>query len=81
MALSKAEQRTIRNLIKRLKKQDCGCYHTTTLHGDPTREELDRMNAMGQEVVSRIYLDTWVIGSLEALLRGDPRLAEGLSAP
>jgi hypothetical protein len=76
MALTKTETATIENVIARLKKPNCGCSN-----GPGTREVVFDANVMGIEAVSRLYLDTWIIGALELLVaeKRDPKLAERLS--
>jgi len=70
--MTKQEERTIRNIIARLKKERCGC-------ASPTFD--DEKQANGYEGVARIYVDTWLIGPLECLLpeQRDPKLAERMS--
>jgi hypothetical protein len=78
MALTKAEETTIRNIIARLKEPRAGCAEPFPMAGFPARECL----ASGYEGVSRVYLDVWVIGPLEMLLPGadhDPDLAARVS--
>ena len=78
MALTKTEAATIHNVIKRLKKPNCGCSN-----GIGTEAIVKAVNDEGIEAVSRIYLDTWVIPALELLIgeNRDPKLAEDLSRP
>lgn len=68
MALTKTERETIENIIKRLKKPRAGC-------ADPFPDDSAKAEsqANGYEGVSRIYLDTWIIGPLELLLSDEPR--------
>lgn len=85
--MTKAEIRTIENIIARLKSPNLGCGHMPGIV-----ERIAELNALpsgdergaGQrlEVASRVYLDTWLIGALECLLPGegrDPGLACRLS--
>ncbi len=86
--MTKTEIETIRNIVARLKEQNLGCSHTSgaalqiealntrKVDGQP-REGSERL-----EVASRIYLDMWIIPSLEYLLPGDehdPALALRMS--
>lgn len=77
MALNKSEIRVLQNVIARLKKPNLGCCNQMGL------EELVKLaNENGVEAVSRIYLDTWVIPTLELLLKGgrySVQLAETIS--
>lgn len=81
--MTNQELDTIRNIIARLKKRDCGCSHSFI--GPDNNSELkaavETLNAREIECVSRIYLDTWVIGALERLLpeSHDPKTAVALS--
>jgi len=61
--MTKGELETIRNVIARLEKQNCGCTP-----GFTHEEAVTELNAKGYECPSRLYLDTWVIGALRALL-------------
>jgi hypothetical protein len=74
--MTKAELNTIRNIIARLNKQNCGCSNAANADA-----LVGLANAQNIQCVSRIYLDTWVVGALECLLpeSRDPRLAESLS--
>lgn len=75
--MTKTEQETLRNIVARLKEKNCGC--ATPLGREAAVREA---NEAGYEVVMRLYLDTWVIPSLEYLLPGelhDPKLALRLS--
>lgn len=72
MAMGKTERETIENLIKRLKEPRAGC--ATPFEG--TKNEV---LMPGYEGVSRIYIDTWLIGPLECLLSGDTKLARSMS--
>lgn len=72
--MTKTELETIRNIVARLKQENLGCHHgagakaqidalnTRKVDGKP-REGSERI-----ECASRLYLDTWVIPSLEYLL-------------
>lgn len=86
--MTKTELRTIENIIARLREPNLGCCHASAMQhrvdalntrdsDSKLREGSDR-----QEVASRIYVDTWIIGALECLLPGDGRdtaLAERMS--
>lgn len=63
MAMNKTEIETIRNIIERLKRPNCGCAH-----GPGSEALVAACNGKGIEAPSRLYLDTWVIGALENLL-------------
>lgn len=66
--MTKGEIETIRNIIARLKKPNCGCSN-----GIGLESIVAAANAKGIEAPSRLYLDTWVIGALECLLPGEGR--------
>lgn len=76
---------TIRNIIARLKKRDCGCSHSFIGPDDNNalKASVEMLNERDIECVARIYLDTWVIGALECLLpeSRDPATAVALSRP
>jgi hypothetical protein len=61
--MNKTEIATIKNVITRLKKPNCGCSN-----GMNSGEIVKAANEMGIEAVSRIYLDTWIIPALELLI-------------
>lgn len=65
MAMTKRERNTITNLVKRLKEERLGAGEGYCEFTDPKR--------------SKIYLDSWIIGPMEALLAGDTKLAESMS--
>lgn len=68
MAMGKTEREALELLVKRLKKERLGCgapRHGVTV---PT----------GYEPVLRLYVDTWLVGPLEALLEGDAKLARSM---
>lgn len=71
--MTKGEEKTIRNLIERLQKPDCGCSLPTAFSGAIRQMVALRaeMQSDRVEIVSRIYLDTWVIPSLAMLLPED----------
>jgi len=76
--MNKTEQATIRNIVARLKKPNCGCANSIG-----TEQIVAAANEKGIEAVSRLYLDTWVIPALELLLSGERHnveLARDLSA-
>lgn len=78
MTMTKDEEATIRNVIRRLKEPRCGCAEPFPMDGFPARECL----APGYEGVSRVYLDSWIIPALELLLPGperNPRDARAIS--
>jgi len=71
--MTKNEQIVIQNIIDRLKTENCGCDN-----GAGTEAIVEAANNFGgscgrMEVVSRLYLDSWVIPTLEKLLLGDGR--------
>ena len=75
--MTKAEQQTLRNIIKRLESPNCGCCNDFDL-----AKLVVALNAKKVEAVSRIYLDTWIIPPLKMLLPGEdrnPDLAESMS--
>lgn len=78
--MTKAEIETIQNIIARLREPNLGCAHG---FGDEQRIETLRQSSGSRlEVASRLYVDTWIIPSLEMLLPGkshDPGLARRMS--
>ena len=74
--MTKTELQTIRNIIERLNAPNCGCSH-----GIGSNSIVQAANAKDIQCVSRIYLNTWVVGALTHLLpeSRDPGLAERLS--
>ena len=82
--MTQAEVETIRNIIERLRKPDCGCSH-----GPGLADRLAALNPRGDdttpamriEAVSRVYIDTWLVVALECLLpeSRDTKLAVRLS--
>lgn len=66
--MTKAELQAIEGIIARLKKQNCGCHNAIGTEG-----LVKLANFLDMEVVSRIYLNTWVIPALELLLPGEKR--------
>lgn len=68
------EIETIRNIVARLKSDDLGCAFGPFEDGlrDAIKEHNERVAAglsRGRlEVASRLYLNTWIIPALEALL-------------
>lgn len=86
MAMNRTEVAAIRNVIARLKEANCGCS-PDTIFNNTTREIVRLAETLREphtlEIVSRIYLDTWIIPALELLLPGegrDPELARELAA-
>lgn len=69
--MTKGEAQTIRNLIERLQKRHCGCANGVEFNAaikqmvelSDTLEKYDTTS-----VVSRLYLNTWIIPSLQMLL-------------
>jgi len=91
--MTKTEEAAIRNVIARLKEANCGCSPDTTFNTDVKEivriadsiRERDDIHSVNKvvEIVSRIYLDTWIVPALELLLPGkdrDPELARDLAA-
>jgi len=74
--MTKQEIETIRNIVARLKQQNCGCANP--VGAGPIVAEA---NALGLAVASRLYLNTGVIPSLEMLLpeQRNPDLAVRMS--
>jgi len=76
--MTQAEIETLQNIIKRLREPNLGCSM-----GEPTCSRILALNAslsddprsqgMRLEVASRVYLNTWIIPSLEMLLPGPGR--------
>lgn len=91
MPMTKTERATIENIIRRLKKPNCGCSHmheqriadairAIGMHPEPVEETGNGMEQVA--VVARLYLETWVIPALELMLSdkpGDKNLARDLS--
>lgn len=86
--MTKTEERAIRNVIARLSKPECGCSPDTTFNATTReivrlRDEMpDECGTRRVEIVSRIYLDTWIIPALALLLPGaerNPELAADLA--
>lgn len=84
--MTKQEEQTIRNIIARLEKPNCGAAMSGTFNTDLGKlleiAETLRGNVSHEvEVVSRIYLDTWVLPPLKMLLpeSHNPRLAKSMS--
>lgn len=76
--MTKQEEETIRNLIARLKEPSLGGADGPMHTGGPKTPKPPE----GYELVSRIYVDTWLLGALECLLPGegrDPALAVRMS--
>lgn len=71
MAMTKTERETIENLIKSLKMPRAGCSEPF-----PDVSAKEEKQANGYEGVSRLYLDTWIIGPLELLLSDEPGSSE-----
>ena len=63
MSMNKTEIATIKNVIARLNKPNCGC--SNNMNAD---EVVKAANEMGIEAVSRLYLNTWIIPALELLV-------------
>ena len=88
--MTQTEEAAIRNVILRLKEANCGCSPDTTFNpatreivriADNIREQGDSTRTV--EIVSRLYLDTWIVPALELLLPGNernPELARDLAA-
>jgi hypothetical protein len=64
--MTQNEIRTIRNIIKRLQMADCGC--SNSLVGEEVDKAIETLHEARIEAVSRIYIDTWLVGALECLL-------------
>lgn len=87
--MTKTELRALRNVIRRLREENCGCSPDTTFNA--TTREIVRLadtirggdhGSATVEIVSRIYLDTWIIPALELLLDTpdrNPQLAADLA--
>lgn len=66
--MTKGEIETLKNIILRLQQPNLGCSH------GPGRESLVlEANSQGLHVTSDVYLNTWIISSLEMLLPGPHR--------
>lgn len=79
MSMTKTEVQTIQNLITRLKLPNCGCSLDPWQHAAYLTQ---RGTEADVAIVTRLYLNTWVIPSLEMLLPGEgrnPQLAARLS--
>jgi hypothetical protein len=86
--MTKDETATIENLIARLSEENCGCHPGPGViakieaAGIRTKPDPDKTTATEYAVVSRIYLNTWIIPALQMLLPGadrDPKLARSMS--
>lgn len=66
--MTKGEQQVIRNIITRLEDSNCGS--AVGLHDGQTAidQAVKLLRAEGYEVVSRTYLDTWMIPPLRMIL-------------
>lgn len=71
MAMTKTERAALENLVKRLKKPRAGC-------AQPYRIDDEALTG-DYEAVSRIYIETWLVGPLECLLAGEAKLARDMS--
>jgi hypothetical protein len=82
--MTKTEIQTIRNVIRRLNEPNCGCVLPMDADAAGMVKLLNGAMSAGQDrqCVSRLYLDTWVVGALECLLpeSHDPKLAKRLSS-
>jgi hypothetical protein len=84
MALTKTERATIENIVKRLKKPNCGGSFRQEEQVSKAVQNIGMVpETIGFEdcpnnridqlaLVPRIYLDTWVIPALELMLSDDP---------
>lgn len=74
--MNKTEQEIIKNIIKRLQEPNCGASVRPSLI-------VAVMNASrGEEIeiITRLYIDTWLIAPLQTMLPGEGRsLQLGLS--
>lgn len=86
--MTKDEIATIENLIARLSEENCGCspgpgtLKKIDAAGIRTKADPEKTTATEYAVVSRIYLNTWIIPSLQMLLPGSdraPKLARSMS--
>jgi len=60
--VNKTETETIRNIIKRLREPRAGCSTPEPFGKTPENMPHD------YELVSRIYINTWLVGPLELLV-------------
>lgn len=74
--MTKTEEQTIRNILARLRQERLGCAEPFSFGGKPDERQAD-----GYEGVSRVYVNTSLIGPLELLLpeNRDPKLAMEIS--
>lgn len=67
--MTNGEIQAIRNVIARLREEDCGCSHALIgPDGPELAEAIKTAHEHGCEVVGRGYLESWIIGALECLL-------------
>jgi len=74
--MTREELETVQNIIDRLKAPDCGCGGMGINRARKILVETEiesQMYGTKIELVSRTYLDTWVIPALEMLLPGERR--------
>lgn len=67
MALTQTERGIITNIIARLKRERLGCAEPF-----PDATAAKEQQAPGYEGVSRLYVNTWLIGPLELMLSDEP---------
>ena len=80
--MNQRQRRTVENQIKRLKDHNLGSH--ITHQSQEVKDAVALLNSKGYEVVGRLYLDTWVVPSLEYMLSDNvetQKLGERLSRP
>lgn len=80
--MNQRQRRTVENQIKRLKDRNLGSHASN--QSREVQDAIALLNSKGYEVVGRIYLDTWVVPSLEYMLSDNTetqKLGERLSRP
>lgn len=80
--MSKTEKRIIQNVISRLKADNCGCHND--FGAGPIEKQIKAYNEENHsssklELVSRRYLDTWVIPALKLSAKRRLRSSPSLS--
>ncbi len=80
--MNQRQRRTVENQIQRLKDRNLGSHISNQTQ--EVKDAIALLNSKGYEVVGRLYLDTWVVPSLEYMLSDNAekqKLGERLSRP
>lgn len=78
MSMTQIEVAVLESIIARLESPNCGCQHHTPNPQIAAAVEAAAKVDQKLELVSRAYLDSWVVPALRALLPGperNPKLA------